>query len=56
MKEIKYSTLGEALLDALPELKARYEAEHYWNIEEQGPHITIGVVLNPYLVVSGRVA
>jgi len=46
---IQYTTIAEVMLGAIPELKSRYEAEHYWQIERQGPHMVLATTLNPYL-------
>jgi len=49
--QIHYDHVVEALLEAVPELRAEYEAEcHQWGDEPPGPHVIFGDVLNPYLL------
>jgi hypothetical protein len=51
MDQLTYGTLASRLLDAVPELKSRYEAElRWWGEERPGPHIVYGDVLMPYLI------
>lgn len=47
--EARFRRVNEALVNALPELRSRYEQEiAAWN-EEMGPHVIYGDILNPYL-------
>lgn len=46
---VKYRRINAALVEAVPELRGRYEEEvEAWG-EEMGPHVIYGDVLNPYL-------
>ena len=45
----KYKQINEALVDALPELRDKYEEELAAWGEEMGPHVIYGDLLNPYL-------
>lgn len=47
--EAKYRRVNEALVEAIPELRDRYEHEIAAWAEEMGPHVIYGDVLNPYL-------
>lgn len=44
-----YRRINAALVEALPELRAKYEAEVAAWGEEMGPHLIYGHLLNPYL-------
>jgi hypothetical protein len=49
--EIDYTNVAEALVEAVPDLRGRYEEEHrWWGDEKPGPHIIFGDVLTPYLI------
>jgi hypothetical protein len=51
VSQIHYANVAEALVDAVPELRPRYEEErHWWEDENPGPHVIFGDVLNPYLI------
>src|SRR5215813_10256224 len=51
VSQIHYDNVVGALLEAVPELRAGYEAEcHQWGDEPLGPHVIFGDVLNPYLL------
>lgn len=45
----KYRRINAALIEALPELRERYEEEVAAWGEEMGPHVIYGDLLNPYL-------
>lgn len=45
----KYKQINAALVDALPELRDKYEEELAAWGEEMGPHVIYGDLLNPYL-------
>jgi hypothetical protein len=47
--EAKYRLVNEALVEAVPELRGRYEQEIAAWAEEMGPHVIYADVLNPYL-------
>jgi hypothetical protein len=53
-----YDEAVEKLIEAVPELGAKYRTElDWWGGEKPGPHIVYGNVLNPYvdtLLESGR--
>jgi hypothetical protein len=49
--QIHYDNVVDALLEAVPELRAGYEAECRHGVDEPlGPHVIFGDVLNPYLL------
>lgn len=49
MTSAKYKQINAALVQAIPELRERYEQEvEAWG-EEMGPHVIYGDLLNPYL-------
>ena len=51
VSQVYYDNVVEALLEAVPELRAGYEAEYrQWGDEPFGPHVIFGDVLNPYLL------
>jgi hypothetical protein len=51
ISQIHYANVAEALVEAVPELRPRYEAElRWWGNEQPGPHVIFGDVLNPYLI------
>jgi hypothetical protein len=51
VSQIHYANVAEALIEAVPELRARYAEElRVWGDELPGPHIIFGDVLNPYLI------
>jgi hypothetical protein len=51
VSQIHYDNVVGALLEAVPELRAGYEAEcRQWGDEPLGPHVIFGDVLNPYLL------
>jgi hypothetical protein len=51
VSQLSYDNVVEALMEAVPELRATYEAEcHQWGDEPPGPHVIFGDILNPYLV------
>jgi hypothetical protein len=51
VSEIHYANVAEALVKAVPDLRAHYEEElRWWGDEKPGPHIIFGDVLNPYLI------
>jgi hypothetical protein len=46
-----YSTLVDALLSAVPELRSTYEKEReYWGEDVLAPHIVFGDILTPYII------
>lgn len=45
----KFRLVNEALVEAVPELRERYQEEIAAWGEEMGPHVIYGDVLNPYL-------
>jgi hypothetical protein len=48
--QIHYDNVVEVLVEAVPALRACYEAERrQWGDESPGPHVIFGDVLNPYL-------
>jgi hypothetical protein len=46
---VKYKQINTFLVEALPELRDRYEEELAAWGEEMGPHVVYGDLLNPYL-------
>jgi hypothetical protein len=49
--EIDYANVAEALVEAVPDVRGRYEEERcLWGDEKPGPHIIFGDVLTPYLI------
>lgn len=48
-KSAKYKRINAALVEALPELRAKYENEVAAWGEEMGPHVIYGDLLNPYV-------
>jgi hypothetical protein len=48
--QAKFKLVNKALIEAVPELRDRYEREIAGWGEEMGPHVIYGDVLNPYLV------
>jgi len=49
MTEIHYKNLVEALLEAIPELRSRYDSWRKELGEDLGPHVVFGDVLDPHL-------
>src|SRR3990172_1986422 len=55
MASIRYDDLSRALIERVPELQARYDAElRAWGDETPGPHIVFGDVLYPALAAALR--
>ena len=50
MAEIKYDSLVQYLIEAVPELRSHYESWYEEMGEDFGPHVVYGDVLNPYLL------
>jgi hypothetical protein len=51
LTEVTYQNLGDKLVEAVPELRTRYEQElQWWGEEEPGAHNIYGDVLDPFLI------
>jgi hypothetical protein len=51
VSQVHYANMAEALIEAVPDLRAPYAEElRVWGDELPGPHIIFGDVLNPYLI------
>lgn len=49
--DLRYETLTQDLVDAVPEIAERYRTlRRDWGDETPGPHVVFGDVLNPYLL------
>ena len=51
ISQLHYDHVAEALVEAVPELRAAYDEERrQWGDEPPGPHVIFGDLLNPYLL------
>ncbi len=51
MTSISYANMSERLIEAVPELRLKYESQlNWWGDEKPGRHIVYGDLLNPYLI------
>lgn len=51
MNEVTYDNMSEQLIEAVPELRSRYQEELDWWREEKPPtHVMYGNLLNPFLI------
>jgi hypothetical protein len=49
---VNYENVCEKLVEHVPDVKEKYEAElKWWSPEKPGAHVVYGDILNPYLAV-----